>query len=317
MVKATNTPIKNKKPFSKIIKIILFLITLFLLLFLQIRDIPIGGMTKGGALWDGYYILSLIDHNNSSKLSFNFIFLLFFVLLFISLSFFFILKYFIKTGKKIIVIPLFLSFIILIITTIFFITIFDGAKIAFRFAFLPSDIEQIGPIPTPTPYQYGKYTVFTRDDKQNKKFDLVVKNNDEEIIVTTIDKTETTPFEIFSGFLISSDNKYLHYIDMNDNSWIFNLENKDDDLVLISALSKGFTKDNNYFYGCSGESARHQGVFIHHLPDMNIVYKNIVETTKCEYDQKSNTLNIEYIDIISGVNKTIIYSFDSNRIISQ
>jgi hypothetical protein len=166
----------------------------------------------------------------------------------------------------------------------------------------------------PPVYQSGPYTVLVKENKQNNTVNLILQEGEKEIIVESI-KSSNTFKGTFSEFLMSSNNKYLHYIAFlnpdNFKSRIYYVDNKEKINLGITAFDKGFTNDNKYFYGCSEDGLIDGGVEIYNLEQMKIQYQKPNGLMKCEYSQQENKLKVTYSD---GQNKSFEYSFNTNTV---
>ncbi|MDD4938141.1 MAG: hypothetical protein PHX34_03995 [Candidatus Shapirobacteria bacterium] len=166
----------------------------------------------------------------------------------------------------------------------------------------------------PPAYQSGPYTVLVKEDKQNNTVNLILQEGGKETIIESI-KSSNTFKGTFSEFLMSSNNKYLHYVAFLNpdyfQSRIYNVENKEKNNLSITAFDKGFTNDNKYFYGCSEDGLIDGGIEIYNLEQMKIQYQKPNGLMKCEYSQQENNLKVTYSD---GQNKNFKYSFSTNTV---
>lgn len=166
----------------------------------------------------------------------------------------------------------------------------------------------------PPIYQSGPYTVLVREDKQNNTVNLVLKEGEKKTIIESI-KSSTFFKGTFSEFLMSSNNKYLHYVAFLNpdyfQSRIYNVENKEKINLSITAFDKGFTNDNKYFYGCSEDGLIDGGIEVYNLEKMKIQYQKPSGLMKCKYSQQDNKLKVIYSD---GQNKNFEYSFNTNTV---
>jgi len=184
------------------------------------------------------------------------------------------------------------------------------------------DITPTEPIKSIDPTnQAGLYTFLVEDDTKNEIVNLILKKDNKEIIIDKIDyyKLENETVKgTFSEFLISSNNKYFHYIAFSGldffESRLYDITNQKITRVNIPSLDRGFTSDNAYFYGCSEDGMADGGVIVYRLSNMEIVYQKPNGLMKCKYNSQNNTLSIDYSD---NTSTDAVYSFDSNKIISQ
>lgn len=177
-------------------------------------------------------------------------------------------------------------------------------------------------------FQVGNRTLALKYDSKTKITTLFFKENGQEILINQWESLITdfgTIRNIPTDFIISSDNHYMSYLLCSEyegcNSEFYNFPNKK---VVIQTFardgnSSGFTKDNKYFYACADDGLIDGGIVIYNLPQMNIVYQNEEGMgLKCQYNQQKNTLNISNVGYdIKPISTMIVYSFDSNQIISQ
>lgn len=159
--------------------------------------------------------------------------------------------------------------------------------------------KEIIPIPTASLVDVP-YTVSVVEDDKNSISKLVLKDkNQKEIIIKELsqsrldsgDKSIITSH--FADFEFSPDYNFLYYtrgIWETSESVLYDIENKREVNLKISALKKGYTSDLKYFYACSNLAFGGSGIIIVKLPELKNIYLSSSSTFTCKYSQENNEI---------------------------
>ncbi len=174
-------------------------------------------------------------------------------------------------------------------------------------------------------YIIGTRTLEVKYNPKDKRTFLYLKENGQNILIKSYSDFPCSVGEtcrnIPMKFSISSDNNYLVYNVVSEwegsMSDFYYIPDKKVTNLPIPVDESGFSKNNQYFYACGLGGFDDGGVYIYHLPKMELVYQDKNNSARCQYNSSNNSLKISYTDYNEPFFTNTVYYFDTNKAVSQ